>query len=456
MMTSTFTTHHRARRLGRLFGLLSALMPATVAHAGDLQVERLDLGDTVPGVQAYNLQETRELRVFALSQAGFKRSRIVVQRRQGGQWAQPETLPFADPRWRDSDPHLSADGMLLTFVSDRPEQGDAPLGQLDLFESRFEGGRWGAPRRLAEALQSPGYELGPERHGEHLYFASYRSGGPGKLSVYSGRPGGVNEAPQPLPAPVNLGDHNSDFSLSPDGRYAIWWSNRDAPGGKGGDLYLTERVGAGFGPALRLPEPVNGPAFEFTPSVSADGRWLYFASTRDDAAGLSHMYRVSWPSVIAALGTHAEAHSQAMLDERVSTLWRAISHGANEGSDGRLLKGLLHPQARIFGQTLKDGALGVRHWSVDEFLAVMQASSPRAIHECEVRREHSRYGAHAQVYSVVETHRDAARSQAEYTGVNSMQWQLGPDGWQLLSLHYALTLPGQAPPAADSPRRCMG
>lgn len=351
-MTNPTITPGCTSRGRRLLATLSGLATAVTAHAATLQVERVDLDDAVPGVQAYNLQETRDLRVFARSEAGFKRSRVYLQRRQGGQWGPAEAWPHTDARWRDSDPHLSADGQALTFVSDRTEQGDAPLGQLDLFESRFDGRQWSAPKRLAAALQSSGYELGPERHGDWLYFASYRSGGPGKLSVYRAR-GGRDDTPQALPSPVNDDSMNSDFTLTPDGRYAVWWSSRGSADGKGGDLFLSERVGAGFGPAVRLPEPINGPGFEFTPSVSADGRWLYFASTREGPAGLSHMYRVSWPALLAALGPQLEAFSQAQLDERVTSLWRAISHAPGQASNGQQLADLLHPQARIHGQIVK-------------------------------------------------------------------------------------------------------
>lgn len=158
------------------------------------------------------------------------------------------------------------------------------------------------------------------------------------------------------------------------------------------------------------------------------------------------MYRVSWPDLLATLGPQLEAFSQSQLDERVATLWRAISHAPGQASDGGQLADLLHLQARIHGQVLRNSELGLRSWTGAEFLAAAGAPSAEGAYECEVVREQRRYGAHAQVYSVVQTHRDAQRTKAEYTGVNSMQWQLGPEGWQLVSLHYALGLPGQPTP----------
>jgi hypothetical protein len=292
--------------IANALSLATALVASCVfASAHAVTLERVELGDSAPGIQAYNLQETAAWRVFARSEAGFKRSQIYLQRRQASGWGEPQPMPFADPRWRDSDPHLSPDGLRLTFVSDRPAEGDAALGQLDLFESRLgDDGRWSAPSRLPEPLQSTSYELGPERHGRLLYFTSARPGGPARMAIYQARPDEPGAAPQPLPSPINDGSHNSDFTVSPDGRYALWWSHREGTSGSG-DLYLAERMGEGFGPARRLPEPVNGPGLEFTPSVSSDGQWLYFASTGDQPEGLSHVSRTSWPVLLQAMGLPA-------------------------------------------------------------------------------------------------------------------------------------------------------
>ncbi|MFC7420178.1 hypothetical protein ACFQNF_09805 [Iodobacter arcticus] len=402
-------------------------------------------------------QTLGELRIFARSAAGFKQSQVFWQRRLDGQWLAAEALPFSDPRWRDSDPHLSRDGKTLTFVSDRPVTGDQPLGQLDIFESKWAMGQWSPPQRLSEAVQSRAYELGPERYADELYFASYRKGGPGKLSVYLSErlASGEHSPALALPAPINIGPSNSDFTLSPDGRYALWWSDRQEESTKlanEGDLFIAERLGAGFGPAIRLPAPINTVSFEFTPSVSSDGRWLMFASTRPGphSAGLSQLYRVSWPDLLSKLAPQIESASQAQLEQRLSHLWQGIGHAAGVASDIELLRPLLHPQARIWGQGLRGASLHLNSWSGSEFLDMMKAPSSDALLECEVHRELRRYGAHAQVYSVVESRRRADQAEADYTGVNSSQWQLGPQGWQLLSLHYALALPGQVPPEKSS------
>ena len=448
--------------LGAVHGLSSE---ALAAPAAALVVERVELPGAGPQTQTYNLQETASLRVFARSAAGFKQSQLFWQRRDSnGGWRPPEPLPFSDPGWRDSDPHLSGDGKTLTFVSNRPgAQAASRCDDLDLFEARLpdlKAGTWTPPQRLADALQSVRQELGPERYGQRLYFASTRVGGPGKLSIYR-VDDDENLPPSPLPSPINEGAANSDFTLSPDGRHAVWWSDRAGSEG-GADLYLAERIGDRFGPALRLPAPINSAGFEFTPSVSADGRWLLFASTRPTpglAPGLSQVYRVSWPALLEALGPEAQAFSRTALESQVSALWEAFSHAAGQAGNAPRMGALMHPQARVWGQQLdaQVSGLQVRGWSAEAFVAAVGKPTPKALHECEIHRELRRYAGQAEVYSVVESRRDPTQAAPDYVGVNSTQWQLAPQGWQLLSLHYAVELPGAPlPEHGGKSGSCMG
>ncbi len=389
--------------------LLPTLLLLLALPVRALTLEALPLTEG-PDEQAYNYQEQGELRVWARSQAGFKASRIWLQRRVDGQWRAPEPWAHSAPRFRDSDPFLSSDGRQLLFISDRPEAGSEPLQQLDLFESRLQDdGRWSPPRRLPEALQSPGYELGPERHGGTLWFGSYRAqaqaGGPGKLALFRA-PADGSGVPQALPAPLNDGGANSDPTLSPDGRYLLWWSARSG----GGDLYLAERLGdERWGPPLRLPEPVNSSeGFEFTPWIGADGEWLHFASTRPVAgqpAGLARVYRVRWPALLQELGAAAQSASQAELDEANTALWQALSHGAQEAADAAALRRLLHPQAQVWGALARERSTVAVRLSGAEFAQAMQRPDPRPMKECELAREVRRYGATAQVYSRVRSDR---------------------------------------------------
>lgn len=185
----------------------------------------------------YNLTEAPDgTRVFARSEADFRNARIFVQPPRGT----PAPIAFTDPRWSDSDPHLSVDGRELTFVSTRP---------------------------------------------------------------LPGRPASQDLKARLLPAPVNSAASDSDYSEHPSGRAAVFWSDRPGGLG-GGDLYVVPIRADGYGTAVNLGATVNSAGFEITPQFSPDGSTLFFASDRSGGLGLQDLYSVrvaDVPALAAAL-----------------------------------------------------------------------------------------------------------------------------------------------------------
>jgi hypothetical protein len=218
--------------------------------------------------------------VFARSStADFKDAQIWIARRQGAGWARPARASFSDPRYRDSDPWLTPDGAWLYFISDRPAMpDDAARQDLDLWRAAMRDGVPGEPEHLA-TVSSPGEELGPELHDGWLYFNSTRPGGPAALALYRAPAveGGFGAA-EPLPPPFNDGRAQGDFTLSPDGRIAMFWSSRGDNADP--DLFAVRRRGDVWAAPVRLPPPFNAAGLDFTPAFSADGTTLRWASQR--------------------------------------------------------------------------------------------------------------------------------------------------------------------------------
>lgn len=281
------------RRLG--IGL-AALLLAGSAMAADGTVE----GPLWPGAVStaeneYNWNSSADgsVAVFARSAANFQKARILVMERRGDGWTEPTPLPFTDSRYKDSDPWLTPDGRTLYFVSDRPTPVTPDKKDMDIWRVRRTAAGWGAPEWLGEAVNSLGEELGPEVHGGVLTFNSSRKGSQGGLDIYAAQPDGKGgfTAPEALPAPINSASQEGDFTLSPDGRTALFWSLR---GGKG-EIYRVSKQGDGWGEAVKLPDAVNTGPFTFTPQFSADGKTLTFGSMRvrdGQAAGMADVYRV--------------------------------------------------------------------------------------------------------------------------------------------------------------------
>lgn len=247
---------------------------AVLAGAGWLSGDRNDYN--------LSLDAAGTTLVFARSEAGFARSRILISQKVDGQWSPPAPVAFTDARYRDSDPWLTPDGEWLYFISDRPPTGDGPPQKhMDIWRVKRQP-ELGAPEHLA-ALASGGYELGPEVHEGWIYFNSTRSGGPAPMSIWRARiTGNGFAAPEPLPPPFNAGRTQGDFTLSPDGRTALFWQ---AGADNDGELHASRHTDNGWSAPIRLPAPFNGKGFDFTPAFSADGRWVTYASERRFAGG---------------------------------------------------------------------------------------------------------------------------------------------------------------------------
>jgi Tol biopolymer transport system component len=269
----------------------------------------LDPGSVTTSQNEYNYSESADgsTRLFARAPKGFKGAKILVSRRTAEGWSAPEPIPFSDSRFTDSDPFLAADGKTLYFVSDRLPPGQAEKHDLDIWRARLSNGAWQAPEHLA-AVSSPQEELGVELIGDTLYFNSSRKGGPGPLSIYGARVADDSfDAPEPLPAPINSPGQQGDFTLSPDGRIAMFWSQRDK---QPAALYAVARAGQGWGVPQRMAPPIAPAAgFTFTPSFSPDGTTLFFASMWKEPAatdplfnGEANLYRVPARLVYEALG----------------------------------------------------------------------------------------------------------------------------------------------------------
>lgn len=248
----------------------------------------------------YNISVSDDERtmVFARSEADFADARIMVSERttRDMQWRSPKPISFSDGRYRDSDPWLTPDGRTLYFVSDRPTAARPDKRDLDIWRSVRRNDAWSRPEHLGDAVNGPGEELGPEMHGNVLYFSSARRSGTGGLDIYVAQASerGFGQ-PELLPPPINSPASESDFTVSKDGRTALFWRQVE----DGGLLHVSRLSADG---SWSVPEPLSstiniGP-FNFTPAFSRDGSHVTFASTRardGQPLGMADIYERKLP-----------------------------------------------------------------------------------------------------------------------------------------------------------------
>ncbi len=127
---------------------------------------------------------------------------------------------------------------------------------------------------------------------------------------------------------INTSGNEGALTLSADGRY-LFFAGCDRPGGLGScDIYYSILRNGVWEMPRNLKQPVNSPRWDSQPSFSSDGRTLFFASTRQGTRGSSDL----WMSRVGEDGSWSEP----------------VNLGDQVNTTGQETSPLIHPD----GQTL--------------------------------------------------------------------------------------------------------
>jgi Tol biopolymer transport system component len=167
---------------------------------------------------------------------------------------------------------------------------------------------WGTPLPIIE-LNSSSDDWSPRLTSDELtsVFASARAGGPGLVSIYVATRAArlvPVDPPVVLPGPVNGTGISVHPSITGDGR-TIYYQGKTTPAGTSGPdrIYRATRTNtfSAFGAGTIVPElePLNANDYDLTPFVGSDGTRVVFASSRDRSLPDFDIYE----AVMSALGT---------------------------------------------------------------------------------------------------------------------------------------------------------
>jgi tetratricopeptide (TPR) repeat protein len=191
---------------------------------------------------------------------------------------------------------ISADGSMLIFTLRSPVVDDFSRNILreEFYVSYFEDGEWLKARPmtfLSGKSESEG-ALALSYDNQYIFFTScHQPDGYGSCDLYYSRKMGDDWLePQNLGPIVNSARWESQPSLSSDGRTLYFASNR--PGGVGGsDLWKTVLMGDNrWSPPVNLGETINTPGDEMSPYMHADGKTLYFSSKGHPGLGGADLF----------------------------------------------------------------------------------------------------------------------------------------------------------------------
>lgn len=90
---------------------------------------------------------------------------------------------------------------------------------------------------------------------------------------------------------INTDNNEGAQSISADGKFLVFTKCNSRVDGYGScDIYFSEKKKGKWSPPANIASPINSGAWESQPSVSADGKSIYFASKRKTGKGKSDIY----------------------------------------------------------------------------------------------------------------------------------------------------------------------
>ncbi len=239
-----------------------------------------------------------------------------------GKWDKPEVLPFSG-LYRDSDPVLSPDGETMFFASDRPVTPKAAdERRFQIWQVKKMNREWSNPTLVPGAINTEGSQVfASVTNDGTMYFTSSRK--TGNYDIFRSKlVDGKHEEAEDLGPNINgAGIASLEAWIAPDESYLLIGSFGREGGYGNSDLFVSFNENGVWSKPVNLGPIVNTSAREYSPRVTADGEWLYFASEKgmpydkmeqpltyqqfEDGMksirnGLGNIYRVPWAPILKA------------------------------------------------------------------------------------------------------------------------------------------------------------
>lgn len=212
-------------------------------------------------------------------------------------WGPAERMPEPlNSNGNEGAQTLSHDGRVVIFSA--CDRGRERTG-CDIYMSVHHGGRWGEPRSVGAPVNSVYWESFPSLSidGYTLYFASNRAGGYGGTDIWcSTLQEGRWSEPRNLGPTVNTPGNETSPYIHFDDK-TLYFSSDGHMGMGGADLFVVKRTSdTTWGEARNLGYPINTPGDEASLIVAPDGRTAIFASDRFGGYGKQDLYSFVMPA----------------------------------------------------------------------------------------------------------------------------------------------------------------
>lgn len=217
-----------------------------------------------------------------------KPSRLLEMRQKNGVWTAPTSPSFASSTSDDFYPRFSPDGKKLYFSSRRSLPAGFPeLKDMWIWVAEKTANGWGEPAPLAPVIMDgTEYAHSVSKKG-NLYFSFRKKDGRIFDIAYAKKIGNQYKAPEILGNGINSEETEDGPYVAPNESFLIFESSR-AGGFGSNDLFICFKDKNGNWDAPKnMGDKVNTANSERFASLSPDGKYLFFGS---DRSGTSNIY----------------------------------------------------------------------------------------------------------------------------------------------------------------------
>lgn len=239
---------------------------------------------------------------FFYSLKGSSVYSLINVKRIDGVWEEKRVASFSG-KYSDLEPCFSPDGTKLFFVSNRPVDNSVEPKDYDIWYVEKTDNGWGAPINPGAPLNSTANEFYPSftNDGTIYFCARTEIAIGGEDLYYSKFIDGKYQDPVNLGDSINTARDEFNAFVSPDGQFIIYTSTGWGAGFGGGDLWISfKNKNDEWTKPKNMSEKVNSPFLEFCPSLTPDGKYLFFTSSKNSAEKYSPA-QLSFDEIIGGL-----------------------------------------------------------------------------------------------------------------------------------------------------------
>ncbi len=213
-----------------------------------------------------------------------------------GEWTNPAPVAGLNSNLHDAGIGLSSDGQQLFIYKD--------LNGGDIYLSKRKGNNWSKPKRLEGDVNSNSWEgsASISKDGRFIYFASNRPGGYGGIDIYrselqvNGTWGkAVNLGPE-----VNTAGNEDAPQIHTDNA-TLFFSSTGHEGMGGYDIFSTVLTDNSWSEPRNVGFPINTAQDDIHFSLNAVGNRAYFNSSHFNSDGQNDIYVMERPELSASL-----------------------------------------------------------------------------------------------------------------------------------------------------------